>query len=101
MHLTCTLGIGALAGQVQVAQQVGRQLVRAVGNVAALHGASGQLQQRGRVVGHLLDEAHHQRVAAEAELLQVHQAEDLPRQVRQQVVVETQGSQRVEPVMGQ
>lgn len=100
-HLTGTLGVGTLAGQVQVAQQVGGQLVRVVGNVTALDGAAGQLQQRGRVVGHLLDEAHHQRVAAQAELLQVHQAEDLPRQVSQQVVVETQRPQRVEPVTGQ
>lgn len=30
----------------------------------------------------------------------MHQAEDLPRQVRQQVVVETQRAQRVEPVGG-
>lgn len=97
LNLTSTLGVRALAGQVQVAQQVGRQLMRVVGNVPAFHGAPGQLQQRGRVIGHLLDEAHHQRVAAETELLQVHQAEDLPGKVSQQVVVETQRSQRVEP----
>lgn len=87
--LTGTLGVGALAGQVKVAQQVWRQVAGVVGNISALNGTSCQLQQWRGVVGHLLDKAHHQRVATETELLQVHQAEDLPRQVSEQVVVET------------
>lgn len=94
--LTCTLGVRTLAGQVQVAQQIWGQVTREVGDIPALYGSSCQLQQRGGVVGHLFDEAHHQRVASEAELLQMDQTQDLPRQVSEQVVVETQRSQRVE-----
>lgn len=87
--LTSTLGVWTLAGQVQVAHQVQGQVGRGVGNISALNGSSRQLQQRGRVVDHLLDEAHHQWVSSQTELLQVHQAEDLSRQISQQVVVET------------
>lgn len=63
--------------------------MRVVGNISAFNGTPRQLQQGGGVIGHLLDKAHHQRVAAETELLQVYQAEDLSWQVGQQVVVET------------
>jgi len=90
MHLTSTLGVGALAGQVQVVQQVRGQVRGRVRHIAALDRAARQLQQGRGVIGHLLDEAHHQRVAAETELLQVHQAEDLARQVGQQVVVQAE-----------
>lgn len=77
--------------------QVSRQVIGEVGQVAGLDGPSGQLQQGGGVVSHVLDEADHQGVAAETELLQAHQAEDLPGQVGQQVVMETEGTQGVEP----
>lgn len=71
--------------------------MRVIGNISAFNGTPRQLQQRRGVIGHLLDKAHHQRVATKTELLQVHQAEDLSWQVGQQVVVETQRPQRVEP----
>ena len=68
-----------------------------VGDVSAFNGTACQLQQRWGVIGHLLDKAHHQRVAAKTELMQVDKAEDLPGQVGQQVVMETQGTQRMKP----
>lgn len=59
-------------------------------------GSTGQLHQGWRVVGHILDEAHNQRVATETELLQMNEAEDLAREEGQQVVMKTEGKQGVQ-----
>lgn len=39
-NLTSALGVGALAGQVQVAQQVCREVRGIVGNISAFNGTS-------------------------------------------------------------
>lgn len=63
--------------------------------VLGLDRASCELHQRRRVVGHVLDEAHHQRVSTQTELLQMDEAEDLTREEGQQVIVETERKQGV------
>lgn len=87
---TCTLGVGTFAGQVQVSDEVLWKLPRCVRESPAPDGASGQLQQRGRGVGQIAHEPHYQRIPAQAELLQVDQTEDLPREVGQEVVVKAE-----------
>lgn len=76
--------------------QIGRQVVRKVQEVVRFDRATGQLQQGRRIVGHVLDEAHNQRVATKTELVQMHQAEDLTREEGQQVVMKTEREQGVQ-----
>lgn len=76
--------------------QIGRQVTRAEREVLGLDGASCQLPQGWRVVGHILDEAHNKRVSTQTELLQMDEAEDLTREEGQQVVVKTEREQGVQ-----
>lgn len=69
LPLTCTFGIGTLAGRVQVAAQVGREVPRKVRKVPGFNGPSCKLEQGRGIVGHVLDEAHYQRVSTQTELL--------------------------------
>lgn len=96
--VTCTFGVGALAGHVQVAAQVARQVSGEVWKVSGFDGPACQLEQGRRVVGHVLDKSHDQWVATKTELLQVDQAEDLPGEERQEVVMETERQQGVKSV---
>lgn len=68
-----------------------------VWEVLAFDGSASQLQQRWGVVGHVLDEAYDQRIASETELLKLHQAQDLSRKIRQQVIMQTERAQGMEP----
>jgi len=69
-----------------------------VQKVPAFDGAASQLQQGWGVVCHVLDEAYHQGIASQTELLKLYQAQDLSRKISQQVIMQTKRAQGMEPV---
>lgn len=98
--LTPTFGIGAVAGQAQVPHEAVWEVAGGVGNVAGFNRASGQLLKARRIVGQVTHKPHHQRVPTQAQLLQVNQVKDLSGKVSQQVIVQTKGTQGMQPKDG-
>lgn len=90
---TPTFGVGTVAGQAQVADKILWEITGSVGNIASFNCASCQLLKAWGVVGQVADEANHQRVPSQTQLLQVNQVKDLSREVSQEVIVQAEGTQ--------
>lgn len=90
------LGVDAVVRACQVGDDGPRQVGGGVRHVVLLGGAGGDLQQAGRVVGHVADEAHHQRVVSKAQLGEALEGDDLRRQGAQPVLVQQQGLEVLE-----
>jgi len=88
--LTSTLRVDATVRRVKIVDETAGQVLRTVANVLHLDDPSGELHQRGSLVGHLLHKADDQWIVTKAQLNEV-EVDDLWRQGRQAVVVETEG----------